>query len=201
MLWEIEIRPKGADPERDRVHEEHHLLTHGRDGTTLITATARGFLIEGDLSHEQADRLMSELLVDPLAESGRLGKLNEIAGPDRLATVLLKPGVMDPQALSIVDAAHDLGLDVVSVRGFRRYYGPPLSAEAKDVLFRKVLANDAIEQVVEGRLALEHLTVGAPYTFKRITVPLHNLDDAGLEKLSRDGQLSLSLPEMQTIQA
>src|SRR5262249_46920222 len=74
-------------------------------------------------------------------------------------------------------------------------------AEAKDVLFRKVLANDAIEQVVEGRLALEHLTVGAPYAFKRITVPLHNLDDAGLEKLSRDGQLSLSLPEMQTIQA
>src|SRR5262249_15063308 len=116
-------------------------------------------------------------------------------------TVLLKPGVMDPQALSIVDAAHDLGLDVVSVRGFRRYYGPPLSAEAKDVLFRKVLANDAIEQVVEGRLALERLTVGAPYAFKRITVPLHNLDDAGLEKLSRDGQLSLSLPEMQTIQA
>ena len=32
MLWEIEIRPKGADGERVRVAEEYDLLTHGKDG-------------------------------------------------------------------------------------------------------------------------------------------------------------------------
>ena len=86
---------------------------------------------------------------------------------------------MDPAALSVVDAARDLGVTVDSVRSFRRYYGPPLSPEAKAVLFRKVLANEAIEQVVDGPLTLEHLTVGTPYRFRLVTVPLRDLDDDG----------------------
>ena len=201
MLWEIEIRPKGADGERVRVAEEYDLLIHGKAGSALVTATARGWLLEGPLSREQADRLTRDLLIDSLAETGVLGALNEGAADGRLATVLYKPGVMDPAALSVADAARDLGVTVDSVRSFRRYYGPPLSPEAKTVLFRKVLANEAVEQVVEGPLTLEHLTVGAPYRFQLVTVPLRGLDDDALKKLSRDGQLSLSLAEMRTIQA
>ncbi len=64
----------------------------------------------------------------------------------------------------------------------------------------RVLANDAIEQVVLGRFHIDHLALGSPYRFQRITVPLRQLDDAGLEKLSRDGQLALTLPEMKAIQ-
>ena len=107
---------------------------------------------------------------------------------------------MDPTALSILDAARDLGVIVESVRSFRRYYGPVPPPDAKSVLFRKVLANDAIEQVLEGPLSLAHLTVGAPYHFQRITVPLRDLDETALEKLSRAGQLSLNRAEMQAIQ-
>src|SRR5207249_4210426 len=69
-----------------------------------------------------------------------------------------------------------------------------------DLLFRKVLANDAIEQVVAGPLTLEHLDVGKPYTFRKVVVPLRELDEAGLVKLSRDGQLALNLAEMRAIQ-
>src|SRR6202035_5031060 len=118
-----------------------------------------------------------------LVETGVLGEMNEHAGDGRLATGLYKPGVMDPAALSVADAARDLGVTVDSVRSFRRYYGPPLSPDAKAVLFRKVLANEAVEQVVEGSLTLEHLTVGAPYRFQLIVVPLRDLDDAALKKL------------------
>jgi len=201
MLWEIEIRPKGADPERARVCEEYDLLTHGQGGAAPITGSAQGYLLEGELSRPQADRLLAELLVDPLVEAGQLGALNEYASADRLATVLLKPGVMDPVALSVLDAARDLGIAVDSVRTFRRYFGPIPSPEARQVLFRKVLANDSIEQVVAGPLALEHLSLGSLYRFQLMRVPLCDLDNAALEKLSRDGQLSLSLAEMQTIQA
>jgi phosphoribosylformylglycinamidine synthase subunit PurSL len=200
MLWEIEIQPRGRDRERERVAEEYNLLTHSHDGAQWIQRTARGFLLEGDLPREQAERLANELLVDPLVEMGQLGELNALDGADRVATVLLKPGVMDPTALSILDAARDLGVRVESVRSFRRYYGSTLTPEAKNVLFRKVLANDAIEQVLEGPLALHHLHVGTPYHFQRITVPLRQLDDAALEKLSRDGQLALTLAEMKAIQ-
>ncbi|MGH7221799.1 MAG: phosphoribosylformylglycinamidine synthase subunit PurL, partial [Gemmataceae bacterium] len=110
MLWEIEIQPKGKDAERRRVAEEYDLLTHTRRGEELITGTARGYLIEGDVSRPKAKRLADELLVDPLIETGRLGTLNEHLRPDHLATVLLKPGVMDPTALSVVEAARDLDI-------------------------------------------------------------------------------------------
>jgi phosphoribosylformylglycinamidine synthase len=199
MLWEIEIRPRGHDGERARVIEEYDLLTHTRNGGSLVTGSARGYLIEGDLTRNQAERLQRELLVDSLAEISHLGELNTGLGPDRLATVLLKPGVMDPTALSVVDAARDLGLEVGSVRTFCRYFGPPLSREARDILFRKVLANEAIEQVVAGPLALAHLTIGEPYCFQLVTVPLRELGDEALMKLSREGQLSLNLAEMQAI--
>ena len=201
MLWEIEIRPKDHDGERARVCEEYDLLTHSRDGATLLTGAARGYLLEGNLSRDQARHLSDGLLVDAVAETGRLGALNELNGADLLATVLFKPGVMDPTALSVVDAARDLGVPVESVRTFRRYFGPPLQAKARDIFFRKVLANEAVEQVVAGPLALEHLTVGAPYRFALGVVPLRDLDDAALERVSRAGQLSLSLAEMRTIQA
>ena len=57
----------------------------------------------------QAHQLTNELLVDPLVESGQVGPLNESLRAEtqredreqRLCTVLLKPGVMDPAALSV----------------------------------------------------------------------------------------------------
>jgi phosphoribosylformylglycinamidine synthase II len=201
MLWEIEILPKGDDRERRRVAEEYDLLTHAHHGVNLITGTSRGYLIEGELSRTATKRLAEELLVDSLIETGRIGTLNEHLRPDHRATVLLKPGVMDPAALSVVEAARDLGIQVEQVRTFRRYFGPPLPLQAEGVLFRKVLANEAIEQVVAGSLSLEHLSIGSPYHFQLITVALRHLDDAGMEKLSRDNQLSLNIAEMRTIQS
>ncbi len=204
MLWEVEIQPKDADTERLRVCEEYHLLTRSQEGppsrTDIVNSSAHGYLIEGDLTRPQAEELTRGLLVDAIAETGRLGFLNEHYRDDTLATVLLKPGVMDPVAMSVVDAARDLGLTVESVRSFRRYFGPALAEQARQVLFRRVLANDAIEQVVIGPLHLEHLSLGTTYRFQRISVPLRHLDEAGLESLSRQGQLALNLAEMKAIQ-
>ncbi len=65
----------------------------------------------------------------------------------------------------------------------------------------RLLANDAIEQVVVGPLTIRHLDLGSPYRFCLTTVPIRTMDDAALQTLSRQGQLYLSLVEMQTIQA
>jgi phosphoribosylformylglycinamidine synthase len=65
----------------------------------------------------------------------------------------------------------------------------------------KILANDAIEQVIVGPLDLERLDLGSPYEFRLVTVPIRSLDDDALAALSRDGQLYLKLPEMRAIQA
>lgn len=202
MLWEVEIRPQDQDLERDRVAAEFDLLTHTQQGKDLITGSARGYLLQGDLDQDDARRLLAELLVDPLAESGRLGTLNELhqAGhTERILTVLLQPGVMDPVAQSVVAAARDLGTPLEAVSTFRRYFVHP--GDGVPPALRKVLANDAIERILDGPLSLDHLTLGTAYQFHLIKVPLRELDDAGLTKLSRDGQLSLNLAEMRTIQA
>src|SRR5262245_28615348 len=124
MLWEVDIQPKGPDRERDRVCDEYHLLTHSTQAAETLARTAHGYLLEGDLTRSQVERLVAELLVDPLVETGRVTELTTAAAtsPTHVVTVLLKPGVMDPVALSVVDAAQDLGLAVADVRTFRRYY-------------------------------------------------------------------------------
>jgi len=200
MLWEVEVRPKGRDAERERVCDEFDLLTHAQRGGDLVAASARGFLLEGDLTEHDLATLTGEILVDPLVESG---EARPISGrPGQYYTVLLKPGVMDPVALTIGDLARTLGLKVNAVRTFRRYFGPPeISSSDRDTLFRKVLANDAIEQILVGPVRAEHLTVGSPYVFELTTVPIATLDDAELVALSKRGMLALSLDEMKTVQA
>src|SRR5262249_22992696 len=69
-----------------------------------------------------------------------------------------------------------------------------------EAVLRKVLANDAIEQIISGPLQLEHLTLGEQYRFQLVTVPLRDLNEDALMKLSREGQLSLNLAEMRAIQ-
>jgi phosphoribosylformylglycinamidine synthase len=200
MLWELEIKPLGRDGERERVCDEFDLLTHAERGGDLITASARGFLLEGDLSDDSRARLATEVLVDPLVETGEFEQVGARSG--HYYTVLLKPGVMDPVAQTILDTLKMLGHPVSAVRTFRRYSGPPeVSSLDRDVLFRKVLANDAIEQIVVGPVKADHLAFGSPYTFKLVHVPVRNLDDAGLTKLSKDNTLALSLDEMKAVQA
>ncbi len=229
MLWEIEILPHHPDPETRRVNQEVALLTHAPDAHPVALAS-RGFLVEGTISQEDAERLARELLVDALVETGRVGSLNAFSTAehggqklDAFATVLLRPGVMDPVAQSVVAAAHDLGVSLSSVRTVRRYYAnrelqgaahvvsgpanPPLTSCAapftdavREILFAKVLGNDAIEQVIAGPLSIDHLTLGSDYRFQKITVPIRELDDAGLVHLSKTGQLSLNLAELHAIQ-
>jgi phosphoribosylformylglycinamidine synthase subunit PurSL len=201
MLWEVEIRPLGRDAERERVCDEFDLLTHSTRGADLVKSSARGFLLEGNLDRAAAERLAAELLVDSVVESSTLNEIGKANG-NQAITVLLKPGVMDPVAESVLVASNDLGLRLQAVRTFRRYFGTPdLKGNDRDLLFRKVLANDAIEQIVAGPLHADHLALGKPYVFKKVTVPLRELNDDGLMKLSRDGQLALNLEEMRAVQA
>jgi phosphoribosylformylglycinamidine synthase len=208
MLWEVEILPRRHDPESARVNQEVSLLSHGAL-VAGVDVAARGYLLEGDLAQADVERLLHELLVDPLAEDGRVGALNAFDGYERggnrlqpIATALLKPGVMDPVAESVRAAARDLGIALQSVRTFRRYYAATKPEPAvRDLLLGRVLANDAIERFVVGPLRPEQIALGSRYDFDLVIAPIRELDDAGLVTLSDKGQLSLSLAEMQAIQA
>jgi phosphoribosylformylglycinamidine synthase subunit PurSL len=206
MLWEVEIFPKSSpDTELARVADEFRLLTH-RNLAAEMLGTARGYLLQGELNQGQVHQLTVELLVDQLVESAICNPLPSIHDmpPGALNwTVLLNPGVMDPVSDSVLAVARGLEMPLQEVRTFRRYIFDVASPPSPDdsSALRRVLANDAIERIVVGDLDLDHLALGQPYTFKLTMVPILNLDDVGLAKLSKDGQLSLSLDEMKTIQA
>ena len=173
----------------------------------LPITSARGYLIQGDLDRAQVVRIADELLADSVVERTVAAPLGDPCltalpdGPAHWIHVLPKPGVTDPVAQSAMAAIADCGIRAEAVRTLKKYAVGPLAGDRLALLCSKVLANDAIEQVILGPLDFERLQLGSPYEFRLLTVPIRTMDDAALQQLSREGQLFLSLTEMQTIQA
>ncbi len=213
-LWEVDIYPLAGQPDlvAARVAGDAAELGLGK----IDVAAARGFLIQSGthgkaLERAEIERIARELLCDGVVERAVVGLvggkakedaglLEAPAGKTQLVQVLPKPGVMDPTAQSVLSAIADLGLKADAVRTLHKYWLAPLDAATIKTLSSKVMANDAIEQAVVGPLPFTKLDLGSKYAFELITVPYRELDDDELAKLSKTGQLYLSLVEMQTIQ-
>ena len=206
MLWEIDIFPGPAEPDRAARQVALQAAELGL-ASHLEAATAHGYLVEGNLDQAAIHRIATELLTDTVVERFRAlpaGDPHLAECPARLARlvyVLPKPGVMDPVAQSALGAIADLGFSASGVRTLRKYWFGDLDGAALQTIATKVLANDAIEQVVIGPLPFRTLDLGGNYQFQIVRVPIRELDAAGLQRLSREGQLYLSLTEMQTIQS
>ena len=206
MLWEVDIYPLDGQPNRRAQRVIGEAAQWGL-GTKLRVMAAHGYLLEGQLDRQQVERLARDLLADPVVErtvvqtAGHANLAQPPVDLPSLVHVLPKPGVMDPVAESAVSAITDAGYKVEAVRTLTKYWLEPMPEDRLRALCNRVLANDAIEQAVVGPLKLERLEVGSGYSFERIEVPLANLDDDALMKKSQEGQLFLSLAEMETIQA
>ncbi|MBN2022007.1 MAG: phosphoribosylformylglycinamidine synthase subunit PurL [Pirellulales bacterium] len=206
MLWEVDIYTAPGQTDRLAATVAGEAADAGMNGRLGVRA-ARGYLIQGDFSPADLDRIAGELLADAVVErtvvapvgDDRLSQPPEPAA--RLIHVLPKPGVTDPVAQSAQAAIADFGLAVEAVRTFKKYWITGLADDQVAPLCAKILANDAIEQVILGPLAFDRLGVGSAYAFARVTVPMAAMDDAALVRLGREGQLFLSVEEMRTIQA
>jgi phosphoribosylformylglycinamidine synthase subunit PurSL len=122
-----------------------------------------------------------------------------LASGTRVIHILPKPGVMDPVAMSAQAAITDFGMKAEAVRTLKKYWISNLPEDRLPILCTKVLANDAIEQVIVGPLEFRRLEIGSSYEFRLVTVPIRDMNDESLLQLSQLGQLFLSLTEMQTI--
>lgn len=205
MLWEVEIRPAEGqvDREGERVRQQCAVL--GAQSVQSIRS-ARSFLIQGDLDAGQVRRCAETLLADPVVEvfqAHPLGNGNATADEEggRLLNVLFQPGVTDNVANSTLQALTGMEFDVQAVRTCRKYW---LDAQATDAdvqrISAKILANDAIEEVIAGPLQMTDLAVGNDYQFELTVLPMRAMSAEELMELSTQGQLYLNLTEMQTIQ-
>ena len=202
MLWEVEIRPLGRDRERERVCDEFDLLTHAQRGGDLVSGSARG-LPARRRSRRSRSRTTHERVARRSAR-GNWSRPSPVGGESgHYYTVLLKPGVMDPVAQTVLDRAQHARAS----RCARSALSAATSARRKspspdrDVLFRKVLANDAIEQVVVGPVKADHLALGSAYTFKLVQCRRSRARRRGPREAQQGWQLALTLDEMKAVQA
>jgi phosphoribosylformylglycinamidine synthase len=253
MLWEIDVHPREGMPDREAQRVAREAAALGI-ADALQVASARGFLLDCEASggqrftRDQAEQLARELFVDSVVECHVAAPVNDPrlvqppaswtqesgsrepgarVGAPQILHVLRKAGVMDPVALSAESAVADFKIPVRAIRTLRKYWLGGATPEQSQALAERLLANDAIEQVVYGSLDLEYLAgmlrlqgqelqgqdlqgrglqgrgsggKHEPFPVEVRTVDIGALDDTGLMRLSREGQLYLQLAEMQTIQ-
>lgn len=205
-LWEVDVRAKGEiDRTGARVESDARDLGWK---LPLQVRASHGFLIQGDLQESQLREIADRLLADPVVETWTAGPVGspvfqETPGPQwRLITVLPKPGVTDPVAQSVLAALASYGVSAEAVCTLRKYWIAGVdNQDTLRTLAVKLLANESVEQILYGPVTQERLHQGSPAPFEKRTVAIREANDETLVSISRTWQLSLTLVEMQTIQA
>jgi phosphoribosylformylglycinamidine synthase len=164
--------------------------------------TVRLFWVEGAFDLNAVTALAAGLFSDPVTEVFAVDAPVYAAGKGwRSVEVVRKPGVMDPVVGSIRKALRDRGLEANFISTGRKYlFAGKISDGTLRLAGRRILANESIEELHLDKPAPVHRITGE-VPFKLVHISLRGKSDAELEKISRDGCLSLSIPEMRQVQA
>ncbi|MQL51030.1 phosphoribosylformylglycinamidine synthase subunit PurL [Desulfofundulus thermobenzoicus] len=188
-------RPFLPDPPGEEIlYEIRHAL-----GINTIerVRTARVFRFEGidaDTARVLAEKLLAEdvfqiYTIDaPIIRDARV-----------VVEVAYKPGVMNPEAASLIKAARDLGITgLVAADSSREFgfYGPEISDRDVEMILDRLLVNDTVERVIREKPATLLISGLKGHT---AVIPLTQMKDEELMDLSRDS-LFLNLEEMRAIQ-
>ena len=198
MIHRIEITTRDgfSDPHASGVH--HQITELGLDAVTAVKSIRLFFLI-GEISPEDAEKVATDLLIDPVMEQYLIGS-SPLPPDQAVIEVHRKAGVMDPVAKSAQRAITDMGIEIEAVRTAKRYeLTGDVSDEMRETIAKRLLANPVIEEVFYKAYTPPEVH-GHDYKFKIVEVPLRKLDDTKLMKLSADGDLFLNLTEMKAIQ-
>ena len=204
--WRVEIFRRAAQADPEGEHALATLRELGSEGAGAVRV-GRGYLFSPDYERGAIEAIAAELLADPVIDRARITAPDEEPRPhasaDHRVLVMPRPAVMNPVAQTVEDLLVRTGRvpgdGRPAVGTFRAYEIRGALPEAELSAFAARIANDTIELV---RVDREDLPYGGELPDSprgRIEVPLRDADDASLERVSRDGQLSLTLVEMRAI--
>ena len=197
----VEVRPKSGqrDPRADAVIRQAASLGLPRPSAAQHASV---YLLEGDLSEGQVRRIADELLADPVTQVAELQARGTVRPRlDALIEVHPLPGVTDPAAESVEAAVRAMFGTTVTVRTGDRYDLGGVQQSDAATIGEKALANAVIHGIHSEPWHPERFPAGHGYSLRIVEVPVRELTDAQLEKLSREAHLFLSLDEMRAIQA
>jgi phosphoribosylformylglycinamidine synthase II len=206
MIYRIDVRTtapaRGGDAAADPLGQavRHQIQEFGTSVGQV--ATSRIFLIESESSRQQVQAAAASLLADPIIEEAHLlEEQPDDAGQSRIE-IHLKPGVMDPVAASAEMALRDMGLHVKEVRTGRAFLiAGNIPRPELERIASRVLANGVIESIHFDAFVPSQFETGREYRFELRHVPVRDLSDEQLTRLSREAHLFLSPAEMKAVRA
>jgi phosphoribosylformylglycinamidine synthase II len=201
----IEVRPRRGqtDPRGQAVLRQIQSL--GLEKKPKRVDHAAVYLIEGSLTSAEVARIADELLADCVTQTSEIhatpaAAAAKVTPGTSVVEVHPLPGVTDPAAESVQLAiVAMLGKDV-RVRTGDRYDLVGVDAAFARAIAERLLANTVIQAIHDAPYLPASFPQGKPYTLAIRDVPITKLNDAELEKMSREAHLFLSLDEMRAIQ-
>ncbi len=157
--------------------------------------TAKVYRLEG-ISETDAKKFAETALVESVDQKYSLGK-SIFSNSSQKVEIAYKPGVMNPEAASIIKTASDLKIKINAADSSTEYaFFGKISKPQLQKIINRLLVNETIEHVVS-KTPKTLLISGK--TLKVQTVPIRRLSDKQLLDLSSKG-LFLNLEEMKVIQ-
>jgi len=201
MLYQIEVALKPNIPDPIGAGVKQDIIDFGIK-TVSDVRFASIYVLDAELSPSEVETIAGKILSDQTVHQFSSRKPLELfkEAKHAVVTVFLKPGVMDPVEASALKAITDLGFKINAVRTGRKYFlkGNISQNDIKRIA-SKLFANEVIENIFIGHKVLTAIPSAPPYSFKLETVPILDVNDELLVKISKDRCLSLNLAEMKTI--
>ena len=190
-IFRISVTAKVADP------KEKHITSHIREFLFISLSDMkimRNFYIQG-INEEFADTIANEILACPITEQYTI-KDDLYPHYETKVEIAFQPGVMNPEAETVIEELKDKGYDPEAVMISHTYcFKDKLTEEQILAIRDRVLMNSQIQTELKSAPAdlLVHLTPE-----KTAVIPIRKMDDHELMELS-DYKLFLNLHEMRTI--
>ncbi|MFH1190081.1 MAG: phosphoribosylformylglycinamidine synthase subunit PurL [Candidatus Omnitrophota bacterium] len=199
MIWRIEVAEKEGFYDAAGASVKRDIRDLGKGLAIREVKTVQVYLIDGEVDEYGIRKICENLLIDPVTQryDHRGSVLDE--RPYKVVEVAYNAGVMDPVEESAKKAIADMGVPGVrSVKTAKKYcIKGNLTYTQIHKIAEKLLYNKVIQHAVRGKSTIP--PEPPPYHFALKRVDILRAGDRRLEKLSRDGQLFLSLDEMRAI--
>jgi phosphoribosylformylglycinamidine synthase II len=195
VFWQAEV----PDGRADAVREDIRAL--GVSGVESVQVDDLYFL-RGDLTPGDVELLCSELLVDPVVQGFEVQGPGSTpaAGPGkRVIEVGFHPGVTDSVAENLVRGARRLGVALDQAATGTRYALPgTLAEEDARRIAVGLLCNEVIQSYTLGQMEAPFAPPARPSDVVE-TIPICDMADADLERMSVERVLFLDVAEMRAI--
>jgi phosphoribosylformylglycinamidine synthase len=198
VVHRIEVRSKDGMPDpRGEALMRRATAEPGLPCPSSVRS-AQVYLLEGSIGAEALRSVTSQLLADPVTQVSIIGSA---PSSGCIVEVLPLPGVTDPAAESVELAIERLVGARVRVLTGDRWDLTGVDRAQADEIGRRLLANPVVQAMHAEPWMPERFSEARARSAETREVPIRDLPDSRLERLSREAHLFLSLEEMRAIQA